>query len=753
MPRDASGAYTLPTNDSSPAAPRNVIRSSDFNELTGDYATALTDSLSRSGDGAMLANLDFGGFAAENATNIPALAANTMPVDNAGGTARETKTFPQVRNILDVPVYAADRTALKALDTTNDILTFLKEDGREGIFEWTAGDFSAQITADTLEGVYIKADAIASTAGAWVRQGFTELLPKWFGAVVDSSSTDSGPAIQAAIDIGNLIKVPVKLPIGTIYTAQTLHVYAQSVLYGHGKSQSFIKAKDGSGAVADGKGVLETFDFLSLIDTETKFVTDPGMTWGFVLKGFTVEGNRQVNYGGVSGTREGGVGTGVWDGFGIRLYGRRYIVDDIAIQYCAGIGFYSEMGNPAVAIPSDWYYNSLNDQQGHIHDVIVSNCSYDGFVFRGPGDILVDDITTFLCCYPDETQFGALRNSLMFPTEYISGMVFADKVVNTAVAGCEIGTVHSHTNKNGWGIRFQGDVFLRIRTDKLTSEGNLGQIVSRGAVIGQWSNVNTRNNNADSVSGDGTLPDIDIESSQPLSINDIECRSTTGNFGSIRVRVGSDGLNFGTINIRGGTAGHGVVVDTNVDHIAIDKLIVSDLRGTASDGNASRALWTKSGATNVYIGIVNLKDNSVGWRNDSSGDIVLSRGRIEVNAATYPGSVPLDLATVPAVTSLKQCGFATGDGATSKFATFSGSASVDPTIITPQAVSYTHNLWWTPPLNNITLTLTTNSTVGNEPEIRMVKLTSVTSTTITGLVQFAVAGTGTSGGTAAMAKV
>lgn len=204
MPRDINGTYTLPTNDSSPAAPRNVIRSSDFNELTGDYATALTDSLSRSGDGAMLANLDFGGFAAENATNIPALAANTMPVDNAGGTARETKTFPQVRNILDVPVYAATRTALKALDTTNDILAYLKEDGREGIFEWTSGDFSTLITADTLEGVYIKADAIASTAGAWVRQYDGGVFVEWFGAVLDGV-TDCTAAINAAITLQGVL--------------------------------------------------------------------------------------------------------------------------------------------------------------------------------------------------------------------------------------------------------------------------------------------------------------------------------------------------------------------------------------------------------------------------------------------------------------------------------------------------------------------------------------------------------------------
>lgn len=70
MPRDNSGVVTLPTNDSSPAAPRNVIRSSDFNELMGDLSSMMQDSLSRSGKGAMTADLDMDGFDVLNAANL-----------------------------------------------------------------------------------------------------------------------------------------------------------------------------------------------------------------------------------------------------------------------------------------------------------------------------------------------------------------------------------------------------------------------------------------------------------------------------------------------------------------------------------------------------------------------------------------------------------------------------------------------------------------------------------------------------------
>lgn len=95
MPRDVNGTYTLPTNDSSPAVPRNVIRSSDFNELTGDYATALTDSFSRSGKGAALANLDMGGFSLLNPGNLPtnARAVNAGTGLTGGGNLSADRTL------------------------------------------------------------------------------------------------------------------------------------------------------------------------------------------------------------------------------------------------------------------------------------------------------------------------------------------------------------------------------------------------------------------------------------------------------------------------------------------------------------------------------------------------------------------------------------------------------------------------------------------------------------------------------------
>src|SRR5438270_170701 len=50
--------------------------------------------------------------------------------------------------------------ALKAVDTTSFKKAFY--DG--SMWDFFAGDYSAQVTLDTLSGIYVKADAIASTA-------------------------------------------------------------------------------------------------------------------------------------------------------------------------------------------------------------------------------------------------------------------------------------------------------------------------------------------------------------------------------------------------------------------------------------------------------------------------------------------------------------------------------------------------------------------------------------------------------------
>ncbi|MDW9506900.1 hypothetical protein GOA81_17975 [Sinorhizobium meliloti] len=171
------------------------------------------------------------------ADSFPAVAANTMIVDNADGTARQTKTFPEVRELLDAPIRVANRTVLKALDTTKDTTALLEEAGREGVFQWLTGDYSAQIAADALEGVYIKANAIAATAGAWRRVYSGAVRASWFGG--------DGAAVQAvasaSYENGGTGR-------GT-FTASTFALSANGAVIGEGHRVSTLKRTSSSNAV------------------------------------------------------------------------------------------------------------------------------------------------------------------------------------------------------------------------------------------------------------------------------------------------------------------------------------------------------------------------------------------------------------------------------------------------------------------------------------------------------------------------
>jgi len=78
----------------------------------------------------------------------------------------------------------ASRTLLKALDTAFFSHVVLTEAGREGPFALRSGNYSAQIAADPQEAIFIEADDMPATAGAWVRQSGWAVGPivyEWCG--------------------------------------------------------------------------------------------------------------------------------------------------------------------------------------------------------------------------------------------------------------------------------------------------------------------------------------------------------------------------------------------------------------------------------------------------------------------------------------------------------------------------------------------------------------------------------------------
>lgn len=133
--------------------------------------------------------------AAASATSASTAAATaTTKAGEAAASAAAAITNTNVRVL-----FVATRTALKAIDTTATTVAYLAESGRVGMFRFLAGNYASKVTSDTREGVYIAANGVATSSGAWVRDAGNEANPMWWGA--DPTNTvGSYLAFQAAAD-------------------------------------------------------------------------------------------------------------------------------------------------------------------------------------------------------------------------------------------------------------------------------------------------------------------------------------------------------------------------------------------------------------------------------------------------------------------------------------------------------------------------------------------------------------------------
>lgn len=123
------------------------------------------------------------------------------PPTGAGVSVLSLSTTAEIRDYLDTNIYVESIADLKALEPSEDKCAILLVDGRAGIFVFRSGNYSARVTADPLEGVFIKADSVSAGSGAWVRVFSGPLDIRWFGATQASNPAATTTAIQRALNL------------------------------------------------------------------------------------------------------------------------------------------------------------------------------------------------------------------------------------------------------------------------------------------------------------------------------------------------------------------------------------------------------------------------------------------------------------------------------------------------------------------------------------------------------------------------
>jgi len=103
--------------------------------------------------------------------------------------------------------------ALKALVPVNGQTALLTHLGRQGTFIFRTGNFTARVAGDPFNGVYVKANLINDSAGAWERlRRIGECRPEWF---VDDLTVEGGLNVAFNRINGHLTRpTNVEIPAG-----------------------------------------------------------------------------------------------------------------------------------------------------------------------------------------------------------------------------------------------------------------------------------------------------------------------------------------------------------------------------------------------------------------------------------------------------------------------------------------------------------------------------------------------------------
>lgn len=218
-------------------------------------------------------------------------------------------------------------------------------------------------------------------------------------------TTDDSTAIQSAIDAvyaagGGIVF----FPAGTYVIGTTLEINDNVILKGEGHLATILKAADGLN-----DDVVRTADFSTQTGNNYWFVDTEGVHHGFGIVSLGIDGNKANNT----------------SGCGIKIFGKRYVIDNVFIRDCADRGFYSETGTKGGQ-------NDYRDMpECEINGLWIRACTNEGFYWAGPHD----------------GHIGSLLVNSTGNASGKSGVYFASN-------GVDVGFIHSYaTNSHAVDIQ------------------------------------------------------------------------------------------------------------------------------------------------------------------------------------------------------------------------------------------------------------------------------------------------------------
>lgn len=177
---------------------------------------------------------------------------------------------------------------------------------------------------------------------------------------------DNSVYINHAIDfLSNSGGGIINLPSGTIWIKKSIVLKTDVKLCGVGMGATILKMADNCNQT-----VVKSENFDDL--TGTSEWNGDKVPKRFGIESLCVDGNKK-------GSTE--------ESNGVEFYGKRYLIEDITIVDCKGIGLYSECSSKG-GQPMDW--NAL--PEANIKSLWISGCNREGMIFRGPHDTHIGEV-------------------------------------------------------------------------------------------------------------------------------------------------------------------------------------------------------------------------------------------------------------------------------------------------------------------------------------------------------------------------
>lgn len=261
--------------------------------------TALMDALVDFTSGSLLTEADLDQANTQHQYIDQELSArvNTAQATADAAAADAATAVEAASAIADVPnatAHAATRGVMALLSTATP--AYLAEAGREGEFVFDASDLSAEVAADTQEGIYVAPSSDATGAsGAWVRKFSGPADVRWFGAQANNATNDA-VALQAALNVAGDVEIPagktVLLSVGDIRLPSGSTMRLSGDLRYDGATQYVFRVLGSQSDIA----VVGTGTISSDVDVEFLQIFRLEQDLGETLDGFRISGGIKMNY-------------------------------------------------------------------------------------------------------------------------------------------------------------------------------------------------------------------------------------------------------------------------------------------------------------------------------------------------------------------------------------------------------------------------------------------------------------------------